>query len=84
MGMQKQEFVQKGAAKVVAGASLREPVAWHDIMEEGPPERASSSGTYREGKEGREEAQGTSPAIHPDPLAECQSIGGEASDDQPR
>jgi len=31
MGMQKQEFVEKGATKVVAGASLREPVAWHDI-----------------------------------------------------
>jgi RNA-directed DNA polymerase len=31
MGMQKQEFVEKGATEVVAGASLREPVAWHDI-----------------------------------------------------
>ncbi len=31
MGTQKQEFVEKGATKVVAGASLREPVAWHDI-----------------------------------------------------
>jgi len=31
MGTQKQEFVEQGATKVVAGASLREPVAWHDI-----------------------------------------------------
>jgi hypothetical protein len=31
MGTQKQEFVEKGATKAVAGASLREPVAWHDI-----------------------------------------------------
>ena len=31
MGTQKQEFVEKGATKVVAGASLREPVVWHDI-----------------------------------------------------
>ena len=31
MGTQKQEFVEKGATEVVAGASLREPVAWHDI-----------------------------------------------------
>ncbi|MCP4598422.1 group II intron reverse transcriptase/maturase [Neptuniibacter sp.] len=29
--MQKQEFVEKGATVAVAGASLREPVAWHDI-----------------------------------------------------
>jgi len=31
MGTQKQEFVEKGATVVVAGASLREPVVWHDI-----------------------------------------------------
>jgi len=31
MGTQKQEFVEQGATRVVAGASLREPVAWHDI-----------------------------------------------------
>ena len=31
MGTQKQEFVEKGATKVVAGASLRKPVAWHSI-----------------------------------------------------
>ncbi len=31
MGMQKQEFVEKGATVVVAGASLRKPVVWHDI-----------------------------------------------------
>jgi membrane protease YdiL (CAAX protease family) len=31
MGTQKQEFVEKGATKAVAGASLREPVARHDI-----------------------------------------------------
>ena len=31
MGTQKQEFVEKGATEGVAGASLREPVAWHDI-----------------------------------------------------
>jgi hypothetical protein len=31
MGMQKQEFVEKGATKAVAGASLREPVEWHSI-----------------------------------------------------
>jgi RNA-directed DNA polymerase len=29
MGTQKQELVEKGATKVVAGANLREPVAWH-------------------------------------------------------
>jgi RNA-directed DNA polymerase len=31
MGMQKQEFVDKGAADVAAGASLRDPVDWHSI-----------------------------------------------------
>lgn len=31
MGTQKQEFVEQGAAVRTAGASLREPVAWHDI-----------------------------------------------------
>ena len=31
METQKQEFVEKGATKVVAGASLREPVAWHSV-----------------------------------------------------
>jgi RNA-directed DNA polymerase len=31
MGTQKQGFVEKGATEVVAGANLREPVAWHSI-----------------------------------------------------
>lgn len=31
MAMQKQEFVEKGAAMKAAGASLREPVDWHSI-----------------------------------------------------
>jgi len=31
MAMQKQEFVEKGAAFVAADASLREPVEWHTI-----------------------------------------------------
>ena len=31
MGTQEQEFVEQGAAAVAAGASLREPGAWHDI-----------------------------------------------------
>ena len=31
MGTQKEEFVDKGAASVAAGANLREPVDWHSI-----------------------------------------------------
>jgi len=31
MAMQIQEFVEKGAAKGAAGASLREPVEWHSV-----------------------------------------------------
>jgi hypothetical protein len=31
MGTHIQEFVEQGAAIVAAGASLREPLGWHDI-----------------------------------------------------
>ena len=75
-----------GAAGVAAGASLRKPVGGMAQYQlgESPPERASSSGAYREGFEGRTETQGASPAIHPSPLAERQSGGRQASDNQPR
>jgi len=44
-------------------------------LKESPPERASSSGAYREGNESQTEAQSASLATHPGLLAVRQSPG---------
>lgn len=55
-----------------------------NALEASPPNGQSAPGAYREGDTRREMGQGERVTIATDPLVQCQSVGREASDGEPR